>query len=249
MSTIIEVAGVHKSFRIPSARRDTVREHVFNLFSPRQWEQLHVLDGIDLTVAKGQTLGIMGRNGSGKSTLLKILAGIYQPDSGTVKVHAPLTPILELGLGWSNELTARDNIFLTGTAMGMTLDELEGQLDEILTFADLRRFVDVQLKFYSSGMSARLAYSIAFRAVREILLLDEIFAVGDSGFAKQCRARYSELHASGCTILLVSHSPTNIAEFCERAILINNGKVALEGSGAEVGEAYSKLFGDDGATT
>src|SRR5262249_15334961 len=153
----------------------------------------------------------MGRNGSGKSTLLKILAGIYRPDAGRVAVRGAITPILQLGVGWNPELTARDNLMLTGTAMGLTPHELHQQFDELIAFAELERFVDLQLKFYSSGMSARLAYSIAFRAVREVLLLDEVFAVGDGSFTGKCQQRYQELHAAGHTLVLVSHAPETIA--------------------------------------
>jgi ABC-type polysaccharide/polyol phosphate transport system ATPase subunit len=240
---VIEVSNLSKSFRIPSARRDTLREHFFGMLKPRRFETLRVLDAISFDVEKGESLGIMGRNGSGKSTLLKILSGIYAPDSGTVRVHAPLTPILELGIGWNGELTARDNIFLTGTAMGLSLREIHAQLDEILQFAEVERFVDLELKHFSSGMSARLAYAIAFRAVREVLILDEIFAVGDAAFKEKCHRRYHELSEAGRTVLLVSHSPTVISKFCRRAILIEGGRVVLDGPPDEVATAYEKLLG------
>jgi ABC-type polysaccharide/polyol phosphate transport system ATPase subunit len=242
MSALIEVDALKKSFLIPSARRDTVREHLFNALRPRRFETLTVLDGISFSIPRGQTVGLMGRNGSGKSTLLKILAGIYHPDAGSVRVGAPLTPILELGLGWNPELTARDNIFLTGTAMGMELAQVHADLDEILAFAELERFVDTPLKFFSSGMGARLAYAIAFRAVREILLLDEIFAVGDAAFIQRCQARYREMRAAGHTILLVSHDPDTIAEFCQRALLIEGGRLLLDDSGEKVAAAYLQLM-------
>ena len=242
MSAVIRVEGLRKSFQIPSAHRDTVREHVFGMLRPRRFETLQVLDGVSFSVARGETFGIMGRNGSGKSTLLKIVAGIYLPDGGSVGLDAPLTPILELGLGWNAELTARDNIFLTGTAMGMTLREIHAELDGILAFAELERFVDTPLKFFSSGMGARLAYAIAFRAVREVLLLDEIFAVGDAAFVQKCQTRYRELHAAGHTMLLVSHASETIAEFCTRAILIDGGRVLLDGTGTNVAAAYDELM-------
>ena len=145
----------------------------------------------------GETLGIMGRNGSGKSTLLKILCGIYRADSGTLDVRAPITPILELGLGWNPELDGVDNVLLIGTAMGLSLREAKASLDEILAFAGLERFAGMPLKHYSSGMASRLAYSVAFKAVRDVLVLDEIFAVGDQEFRARCEARYRDLHAPG----------------------------------------------------
>ena len=221
---IIEVTDVAKSFSIPSVRRDTIREHALAFFWPRKFQTLEVLKSISFSVERGEAFGIMGRNGGGKSTLLRVLAGIYRPDRGKVAVNAPVTPILSLGLGWNGELSARDNLFLTGTAMGMTLRQLHLQFDQIIAFAELERFVDLQLKFYSSGMEARLAYAIAFSAVREVLLLDEIFAVGDAAFVRKCEDHYRELHSQGHTLVLVSHSPKTITQFCRRAILIEEGR-------------------------
>jgi ABC-type polysaccharide/polyol phosphate transport system ATPase subunit len=240
---IIEVTGLEKSFRIPAVRRDTIREHALAFFWPRRFQQLRVLRSITFSVGRGESFGIMGRNGSGKSTLLKILAGIYRPDAGRVAVQAAVTPILQLGLGWNQELTARDNLMLTGTAMGLTLQELHQQFDEIVAFAELERFVDLQLKFYSSGMSARLAYAIAFRAVREVLLLDEVFAVGDGAFVSKCQDRYAELQAAGHTLLLVSHDPNTISRFCSRAVLLDGGRVVAAGKASEVAEEYERVVG------
>ena len=242
MRNLIEVDRVSKSFQVPSARRETVRDHLFNLFRPRTFQKLQVLDQVSLTLVQGANLGVMGRNGSGKSTLLKILCGIYQPDQGAVTVRAPLTPILELGAGWNPELDAIDNILLIGTVMGLRLDEARAAVDEILAFADLAPFAKLELKHYSSGMAARLAYSVAFKAVRGILVLDEVFAVGDVGFRARCEERFRELNGEGHTMVLVSHSPDQVARFCEHAILIEGGKVALQGSGAEVAAAYSQML-------
>jgi ABC-type polysaccharide/polyol phosphate transport system ATPase subunit len=238
----LEIVDIKKSFWIPSAHRKTVREHFFGLFSPRRWEKLDVLGGISFDVKKGETFGIMGRNGSGKSTLLKIVSGVYRPDGGSIVVSGGLTPILELGLGWNIQLTARDNIYLSGTAMGLTIAQIDKQLDEILAFAELERFVDLELKHFSSGMGARLAYAIAFSAVREVLLLDEIFAVGDASFSTRCKERYRDLHKQGHTIVLVSHDPKTIAGFCERAVLIEGGKVMALGKASDVAEAYLQLL-------
>jgi ABC-type polysaccharide/polyol phosphate transport system ATPase subunit len=242
VSAMIEVKDVRKSFRIPSVRRETVRQHFFNLLRPVRYEELRVLDGISFEVRRGEAFGIMGRNGSGKSTLLRILSGIYRPDAGSAVVHAPITPILNLGLGWNDELTARDNIFLTGTAMGLTLAELRGQLDHILAFAELERFADLELKHYSSGMSARLAYAVAFNAVREVLLLDEIFAVGDVAFKHRCERRYRELVAEGRTVILVSHDPKTIADNCSRALLLEGGRIVMNDRSEHVAKAYAELL-------
>jgi ABC-2 type transport system ATP-binding protein len=241
---VIEVEGVCKSFRIPKTRRHTIREHLFGIFERREFDDLHVLRDLSFTVRRGESLGIMGRNGSGKSTLLRILSNIYQPDRGRVSVHAPITPILALGVGWNQELTARDNLYLTGTAMGLSLKELDAQFDEIIAFAGLERFVDLQLKFYSSGMSSRLAYAIAFRAVREVLLLDEVFAVGDVGFTERCRQRFVELHQAGHTMVLVSHDPATIAQNCQRALLLDDGHIIADGDPREVANQYSHLLLD-----
>jgi ABC-type polysaccharide/polyol phosphate transport system ATPase subunit len=241
--TILEVKNVKKQFRIPSVQRETVREKIFGLFRPPSYETLDVLNGISFSVEQGESIGIMGRNGSGKSTLLKVLAGIYTPDSGAVVKKAPLTPILELGLGWNLELNARDNVMLTATAMGMSLKEVNESLTEILAFSELERFANLELKHYSSGMAARLAYAIAFRAAREILLLDEIFAVGDVGFSERCEEEYRQLHKKGHTLILVSHAPSQIRDFCQRAILIEGGRVVMNDEPAKVAQAYLDLLG------
>jgi ABC-2 type transport system ATP-binding protein len=235
---VLEARHVIKRFRIPTVRRDTLREHALDLFRPRHYETLTVLDGISLAVQRGETLGIMGRNGCGKSTLLKILSGIYQPDSGQVIARAPITPILELGVGWNPELDAIDNVCLLGVVMGMSLPEVRAAIDEILAFAELERFANLKLQHFSSGMASRLAYSVAFKAVRDVLVLDEIFAVGDAGFKARCEQRYRELSAAGHTVILVSHDPRVITTYCPRALLLDRGRVLVDGTGAEVGARY-----------
>ena len=235
---IVEMRRVCKTFSIPSVRRTTVREHVFGLFRPARVDRLRVLDDVSLRLFPGETLGIMGRNGSGKSTLLKVLCGIYPADSGRVTATAGITPILELGVGWNPELDAVDNVYLVGAVMGLSLREIRDGLDEMLTFAELQRFAGLQLKHYSSGMASRLAYAVAFRAVREILVLDEIFAVGDAGFRAKCEVRYRELHDAGHSVILVSHDPRVIQSFCSRAILMDAGRVVAEGTGGDIAARY-----------
>jgi len=247
MTPIVEVRGVSKTFKIPSVRRDTVREHVLDLFRPRPQERLRVLDDVSFQLGHGESLGLMGRNGSGKSTLMKIVSGIYPCDAGEVSVGAPITPILELGVGWNPDLNAIDNIELLGTVMGLSLRELRAAKDEILAFADLERFANLELRHYSSGMAARLAYAVAFRAVREVLILDEIFAVGDAGFKERCQTRYRELHRAGHSLLLVSHDPRTIATFCDRALLLEGGRILMAGRAPEVAEAYLSLLTADEA--
>ena len=242
MSAVIEVSGVSKRFSIPSVRRETVREHALDLFRPHPQEWLPVLESVTFELRKGESLGLMGRNGSGKSTLLKIVSGIYPADSGRVDVHAAVTPILELGVGWNPDLDALDNIELLGTVMGLTLKELRSASREILEFAELEKFAHLELRHYSSGMAARLAYAVAFRAVREVLILDEIFAVGDAGFKERCQARYREMHRAGHSMLLVSHEPRTIATFCKRALLLERGRIVMDGPAEMVADRYMALL-------
>ena len=248
MLPVIEVSGVSKSFTIPSVRRDTVREHALDFFRPRASERLRVLDSVSFELRRGESLGLMGRNGSGKSTLLKIVSGIYPADAGRVDVRAAVTPILELGVGWNPDLDAIDNIDLLGTVMGLTLKELRAASREILEFAELERFAHLELRHYSSGMAARLAYAVAFRAVREILILDEIFAVGDAGFKERCQARYREMHRAGHSLLLVSHEPRTIAAFCDRALLLESGRIVMAGPADAVADRYLALLTEEPPT-
>jgi ABC-type polysaccharide/polyol phosphate transport system ATPase subunit len=242
MAPLLEIQRVSKTFRIPAVRRHTVREHVLDFFRPGHFQSLRVLDDVTFSVGEGETIGIMGRNGCGKSTLLKIIAGIYQPDSGRVIARGPITPILELGVGWNPQLDAVDNICLIGSVMGMSLRQIRDATAEILAFAELERFANMKLQHYSSGMASRLAYAVAFQAVREILVLDEVFAVGDAGFRTRCEERYRQLHREGHTVLIVSHDARVISGFCDRAILLDSGGLLVDGSPATVVEAYLRLL-------
>ena len=238
MAAVIEVDAVSKSFMIPSVQRNTVREHLLGIFEPRRFQKLQVLDKVSFAVERGEALGIMGRNGTGKSTLLKILCGVYLPDEGRVTTSAPITPVLELGVGWNPELDAVDNVMIVGSVMGLPLAEIRRSLDEILAFAELERFANLKLKHYSSGMSQRLGYAVAFKAMREVLILDEIFAVGDVGFRARCETRYRELRAAGHTAIIVSHDPRVIATFCDRALLLDGGKIVQEGPANDIADRY-----------
>jgi len=235
---LIEVDGVSKGFWIPSVRRETVREHLLGVLQPRRFQRLQVLENVSFNLRRGEALGIMGRNGSGKSTLLKIMCGVYQPDQGHITARASITPILELGVGWNPELDAVDNVLLIGSVMGLSLAEIHRSMEEILAFAELERFAHLKLKHYSSGMSERLGYAVAFKAVREVLVLDEIFAVGDAGFKARCERRYRELRSLGHTAVIVSHDPRVISTFCDRALLLDSGRIVFEGSPREVAERY-----------
>jgi len=242
---VIEVQGVSKAFRIPSVHRSTVREHVLGILEPRQFERLQVLDDVSFEVKRGEALGIMGRNGCGKSTLLKIICGVYEPDGGRVIRRAAITPILELGVGWHPELDAIDNICLLGSVMGLSLPEIRERMDKILAFAELERFANLKLKHYSSGMAARLGYAVAFEAVREVLVLDEVFAVGDAGFTARCEERYRQLRTAGHTTIVVSHQPSIISAFCDRAVLLDAGKIVSADRANAVAQQYLSLVGPE----
>jgi ABC-type polysaccharide/polyol phosphate transport system ATPase subunit len=238
----IAAYDVSKSFHIPSERRETVREHLLGVLRPRHFQTLTVLDGLSFELRDGEALGIMGRNGCGKSTLLKILAGVYLPDAGRVVVRAPITSILELGVGWNPDLDAIDNVLLIGSVMGLPIAEIDRHMDDILAFAEVQRFAHLKLKHFSSGMAARLAYAVAFHAVKGVLILDEIFAVGDAGFRQRCEDRFRQLRARGQTTIVVSHDTRVISTFCDRALLLDGGRVSVEGSPRQVADAYLAML-------
>jgi ABC-2 type transport system ATP-binding protein len=235
---LVEVESVSKTFWIPDEPRHTIREHVIAGFRPRPMRRLPVLDGVSLQLRRGEALGVMGANGCGKSTLLKLVCGIYIPDDGRVTTRAAITPILDLGIGWNPELDAVDNVYLIGALMGLSLAEIGRSLDAILDFAELRPFARMHLKHFSSGMAARLAYAVAFQAVRDVLVLDEVLAVGDAGFKQRCEARYREIRAAGRTTLVVSHEPYIIRAFCDRAVMLRQGRIVAEGTASDVADVY-----------
>ena len=206
------------------------------------YKEQQVLRGIDFEIKKGEFVGIIGRNGSGKSTLLKILAGIYYPEKGEVTVNGSLVPFIELGVGFNPELTGRENVYMNGALLGFSNDEMDTMYDDIWEFAELKDFQDQKLKNYSSGMQVRLAFSIAIRAQGDILLLDEVLAVGDAAFQKKCSDYFYNLKDHQQTVILVTHSMENVRKFCDRAILIEAGKIIQEGNPKKVADAYTKLW-------
>ena len=236
---VIEVSGVSKAFRLPHERRTTLKEHVLHPFDRTSYEVQQALDDVTFTVDEGEFFGIIGPNGSGKSTLLKILAGIYRQDLGTVRVDGRLSPFIELGVGFNPELTARDNVRINGTLLGLGKRELHERFDGIFEFAGLQRFVDQKLKNFSSGMQVRLAYSIAVQVDFDVLLLDEVLAVGDAEFQEKCFATFTRFREEDKTIVLVSHDLGAVATFCDRAVWLQNGRVGAIGSPAEVVERYA----------
>lgn len=234
----IEVSSVSKTFRIPHERRTFLKEYVLSPFRRQSYELNQALRDVSFSVEKGEFFGVIGPNGSGKSTLLRILAGIYVPDRGIVRVRGLLSPFIELGVGFNPELNARDNIRINGTLAGLTKAQLDERFDAILEFAELERFVDQKLKNYSSGMLVRLAYSLAIQIPFDVLLLDEVLAVGDEAFQQKCFATFDRFKEEGKTVVFVSHALGLIERFCDRVLLLHDGAVRAIGSSREVIEAY-----------
>jgi ABC-type polysaccharide/polyol phosphate transport system ATPase subunit len=239
----IEVSGVTKSFRLPHQQVTTLKEHFLHPFRNVTYETQRALDDVSFTVAPGEFFGIIGPNGSGKSTLLKIIAGIYRQDAGDVRINGRLSPFIELGVGFNFELNARDNVLVNGTLLGLSRRQLDERFADIIAFAGLERFVDQQLKNYSSGMLLRLAYSIAIQVEFDILLLDEVLAVGDQEFQQKCFETFTTLRNEGKTIIYVSHDLTTVEELCDRALLLENGVPRHLGDAATVVGAYSGRVG------
>jgi ABC-type polysaccharide/polyol phosphate transport system ATPase subunit len=219
----VAVSGLHKVFKVPLEHRSRLRDHVSNFFRSPGYRRLEALKDVNLEIRAGEFFGIIGRNGSGKSTLLKILAGIYQPTQGKVKISGRLSPFIELGVGFNPELTARDNIFLNGAILGLDRKDVAAQFDEIIGFAELEDFVDQKLKNFSSGMQVRLAFSVAIRAHAQILLIDEVLAVGDAEFQQKCFRVFRQLKAEGRTIIFVSHDLGSVNEFSDRVLILDSG--------------------------
>jgi ABC-type polysaccharide/polyol phosphate transport system ATPase subunit len=240
-SLAIQVEGLRKFFRIPTQRVDSFKERAVHPFAAREYRELRALDGISFDIRKGEFFGIVGRNGSGKSTLLKLLASIYRADAGTIRMAGRLAPFIELGVGFNQELTARENAVLNGVMMGLTPQESRDRLDGVIEFAELEEFVDLKLKNYSSGMLVRLAFSLMLEVDADILLIDEVLAVGDAAFQQKCADAFHEMKAAGKTIILVTHEMSTVEQYCHRAMLINDGHIEHIGAPDEVGRRYLQL--------
>jgi len=240
MAVAIEVAGVSKTFRIPHDQRTFVKEYFVHPLRRTTYERNEALKEVTFSIPAGEFFGVLGSNGSGKSTLLRILAGIYVPDSGLVRVSGLLSPFIELGVGFNLELNARDNIRINATLAGLTKRELDEKFDEILAFSELERFVDQRLKNYSSGMLVRLAYSIAIQIPFDVLLLDEVLAVGDEAFQQKCFATFDGFKEQGKTVVFVSHDLGLMERFCDRVLLLQSGVVQALGAPGEVIDQYRR---------
>ncbi|HEY1236958.1 MAG TPA: ABC transporter ATP-binding protein [Solirubrobacterales bacterium] len=237
----IEVREVEKTFRIPVHRIDSFKERVVHPLAQPEYRILEALREVSFDVHSGEFFGIVGRNGSGKSTLLKILASIYRADGGSIRMAGRVAPFIELGVGFNPDLTARENVTLNGVMMGLSRREARARLDAVLDFAELREFVDLKLKNYSSGMLVRLAFSVMIQAEADILLIDEVLAVGDAAFQQKCRDVFAEMKDDGRTIVLVTHDMTAVQRYCHRAMLLDEGELRFLGDPEETGRQYLRM--------
>lgn len=241
---VVEVKNIKKSFYLPHHKNNSLKTAITQVFKKKEkgGNTFHALNGVSFNVERGDFFGILGRNGSGKSTLLKIISEIYQPTSGTVHRKGKVVSFIELGVGFKTELSGRENVFLNGALLGFSRSEVEEMYDDIVSFAELEKFMDQKLKNYSSGMKVRLAFSVAIRAKADILILDEVLAVGDASFQKKCTDYFETLKDDGKTVILVTHSMGNVRRFCNKAVVIEKGKVVFNGAADEAADTYLALF-------
>ena len=238
----VRVDDVRMCYNMPTERIDNIKEYVVKFLKRSlHYREFVALDGVSITINKGETVGIVGLNGSGKSTLLKLISGILKPDCGTVEVNGVISPLIELGAGFDFELTTRENIFLNGSVLGFTRKFMKEKYDEILDFAELRPYEDVAIKNFSSGMVARLGFAIATLVKPDILIVDEILAVGDALFQQKCERRIAEMMAGGTTVIIVSHTIEQIERLCNRVLWIDKGKQIMLGDTKTVCDEYKKL--------
>jgi ABC-2 type transport system ATP-binding protein len=241
LDVVIEARGIAKSFRVPEHRIDSLKERVAHPLTRMEYRRLQALRDVSFDVGRGEFFGIVGRNGSGKSSLLKILASIYRADAGSVRMAGRVAPFIELGVGFNPELTARENGVLNGVLMGLTRREARARLDAVLAFAELKEFVDLKLKNYSSGMMVRFAFAVMVQADADIMLIDEVLAVGDAAFGQKCMDVFHEKRSAGKTIVLVTHDMATVQSLCHRAMLIDNGELRFIGDPEEAALRYLRL--------
>ena len=239
----LRVRDVSKSFRLPTEKAGSLKNALFNLIRGKTGYTVQdVLKDISFDVHKGDFFGIVGKNGSGKSTLLKIISKIYTPEQGHIDINGKLVPFIELGVGFNPELTGRENIYLNGAMLGFTKEEVDDMYDDIVDFAELRDFMEQKLKNYSSGMQVRLAFSVAIKSKGDILVLDEVLAVGDEAFQKKCQDYFFEAKRQKKTIILVTHSMGDVRRYCNRAMFIQDGRITKIGDPDKIADAYSNSF-------
>lgn len=246
----IKVDNISKDFLLPHEKHTSLKSTIFDVVKGsrlKSKEKQHALKDISFEVKQGEFFGIVGRNGSGKSTLLKMLAGIYQPTKGKIEINGKLVPFIELGVGFNGELTGRENVFLNGAILGFSDKEISEMYEDIVEFAELDKFMDQKLKNYSSGMQVRLAFSLAIRANAEILLIDEVLAVGDAAFQRKCYDYFKLLKKQKMTVILVTHDMKAVEEYCDTAMIIDNGKKIMLNNTSKVTNKYRELNQDDEA--
>lgn len=237
--TMVEVNDVSMHFRMPGDRIVSLKDYAVQLLSGKlKYNEFVALDHVSFTVGKGEVVGLIGHNGAGKSTILKVISGIMKPTGGTVKTYGNVVPMLELGSGFDWELTGTENIFLNGAILGYSEAFLKEKYQEIVDFSELGQFLNVPIRNYSSGMLARLAFSVAAVVEPEILIVDEVLSVGDASFQEKSRNRMMELMSGGTTVLFVSHSTQQIRDMCDRVVWLDHGKVKMIGTANEVCDAY-----------
>jgi len=244
VNPVVEVSHLRKRFRLPLDKSTTLKYRVTHWRSSSRYRDLVALKDISFDIPPAQFLGIAGPNGCGKSTLLKILCRIYQADSGYARVNGEFSAFLELGVGFNPELTARENIFLGGAMLGLTRAQLRNKVDEVFAFAELEDFAEQKLKNFSSGMQVRLAFSVAILAQTDLLVMDEVLAVGDASFQEKCFDTFSRYKREGKTIVLVSHDLNSLEEYCDRVLLLNRGEMIADGPAAEVTAAYHRMIAE-----
>ena len=243
-TNVIEVKDVTMRFNMSKERVDSLKEYIIKLAKHQlKFEEFIALNDVSLSIKKGEVVGIVGLNGSGKSTLLKVISGILRPSSGTAAISGSISPLIELGAGFDFDLTARENVFLNGSVLGFSKETMTDKMDEIIDFAELRDFMDVAIKNFSSGMVARLGFSIATITRPDILIVDEILAVGDFLFQQKCEKRISEMMSGGTTVIIVSHSIEQIERLCSRVIWLEKGNIIMDGPTQEVCDLYKKEAG------
>jgi ABC-type polysaccharide/polyol phosphate transport system ATPase subunit len=237
----VSIAGVSKTFRLPHQQYSTLKERALHPFRSTTYDELRAVQDVSLEIAEGEFFGIVGRNGSGKSTLLKCIAGIYRTDTGQISVAGRLSPFIELGVGFNPDLNARDNVIINAIMLGLSRKQAMERFDHVVAFAELEGFMDLRLKNYSSGMLVRLAFSTAIQVDAEILLIDEVLAVGDAAFQQKCFEEFFRLKREGKTIVFVSHDMYSVERFCDRAMLMEHGCVTQIGEPRVIGRAYHEL--------
>ena len=238
--TLVEVNDVSMSFRMPTQRIDNVKEFFIKLLKRQlKYRKFEVLKHISFHVNRGESVGILGRNGAGKSTLLKLISGIIDPTEGSIRVRGNIVPLLKLGAGFDSNATGRENVFLNGAMLGFSKKEMQAKYDNIVRFAELGDFMEMPLKNYSAGMIARLGFSIAVDVRPDLLIVDEVLGVGDAAFREKCAQKIAELQASGTTLLLVSHSASQVQQLCKSALWIKNGEIVMYDDADTVSKAYA----------